>query len=53
MVGSMDAAKLQSIHISEQQRRRSNSSFWVILFLVAFAVARPSTSRDLGQGYAG
>lgn len=34
----MDAAKLQSIHISEQQRRRSNSSFWVILFLVAFAV---------------
>jgi RND family efflux transporter MFP subunit len=31
----MDAAKLQSIHIPENQRRRSPGAFWMILLLVA------------------
>jgi HlyD family secretion protein len=34
----MDAAKLQSIQISDMQRRRSGGSFWIILFLVIGAV---------------
>ena len=35
----MDAAKLQSIHISESQRRRSVGAFWGIVLLVAACVA--------------
>ncbi len=33
----MDAAKLQSIHISQDQRRRSSGPFWLILLLVLVA----------------
>src|SRR4051794_23663883 len=33
----MDAAKLQTIHIPENRRRRSNGSFWVILLFVVGA----------------
>ena len=51
----MDAAKLQSIHIPDGQRRRTNGSFWFIVLLVVAATgvalyfARPwaDDTRDL------
>lgn len=53
----MDAAKLQSIHIPENRRRRSNGAFWSIVWVVAGAtiaailVARPwaPDSRDVAK----
>jgi RND family efflux transporter MFP subunit len=57
----MDAAKLQSIHIPENRRRRSSGAFWTIIVLVigvmagALWVARPwaPDSRDLPKNSAG
>jgi HlyD family secretion protein len=57
----MDAAKLQSIHIPQNQRRRSQGAFWMILFLVigatgvAFYFANPwkKDERDLEGAPAG
>ncbi len=53
----MDAAKLQSIHIPENRRRRSNGAFWSIIIFVAGATtvallfARPwaPDSRDVAK----
>jgi len=51
----MDAGKLQSIHISDRQRRRSQGAFWWIILLViaitgtALFIAKPwaGDSRDV------
>jgi RND family efflux transporter MFP subunit len=54
----MDAAKLQSIRISDQQRRRSNGAFWVIVIGVVAAIgaslyfARPWAADERTAGVA-